>query len=102
MINRKLIKYFISTLIKESFFNLSIPTDEDVKEALLEFFPNPDDLNIPEMTQQIQKILHKQDRYLLNVFSLDRDENVEKIIFKAIFDSKLFNEINSDYSIFVF
>ncbi len=59
-----------------------------MKKALLEFFPNPDALNIPEMTQQIQMILDKKDRYLLNVFSLDRDENVEKIIFKAIFDSK--------------
>ncbi len=102
MNNRKLIKCFIFTFIKKSFSNLSIPTDEDVKKALLQFFPNPDDLDIPEITPEIKKIFDKKDRYLLNVFSLDRDENVEKIIFKAIFDSKLFNEINSDYSIFVF
>ncbi len=59
-----------------------------MKKALLKFFPNPDDLDIPEITQQIQMILNKKNRYLLNVFSLDRDENVEKIIFKAIFISK--------------
>jgi hypothetical protein len=88
MNNRKLIKCFIFTLIKESFFNLSIPTDEDVKKVLLEFFPNPDDLDIPEITQQIQMIFDKKDRYLLNVFSLDRDENVAKTIFKAIFISR--------------
>jgi hypothetical protein len=88
MNNRKLIKYFIFIFIKKSFFNLSIPTDEDVKKALLEFFPNPNDLDIPEITQQIQMIFDKKDRYLLNVFSLDRDENVAKTIFKAIFISK--------------
>ncbi len=47
-----------------------------MKKALLKFFPNPDDLDIPEITQQIQMILNKKNRYLLNVFSLDRDENV--------------------------
>ncbi len=88
MKNGKPIKYFIFTLIKKSFSNLSIPTDEDVKQALLQFFPDPDDLEIPEITQQIQRIFDKKDRYLLNVFSLDRDENVEKTIFKAIFISK--------------
>ncbi len=59
-----------------------------MKKALLEFFPNPDDLDIPEITQQIQMIFDKKDRYLLNVFSLDRDENVAKTIFKAIFISR--------------
>jgi hypothetical protein len=88
MNNRKLIKCFIFTLIKESFFNLSIPTNEDVKKALLKFFPNPDDLDIPEITGQIKMIFDKEVRYLLNVFSLDRDENVGKTIFKAIFISK--------------
>jgi hypothetical protein len=88
MKNGKPIKYFIFTLIKKSFSNLSIPTDEDVKQALLEFFPNPDDLNISKITKRIRKIFKTKKRYLLNVFSLDRDENVEKTISKAIFISK--------------
>jgi hypothetical protein len=71
-----------------SFSNLSIPTDEDVKKALLEFFPNPDDSDIAETTRRIQMILDKKYLYLLNVFSLDRDENVEKTIFEAISISK--------------
>ena len=81
----------MSAFIKD-FFYLSIPTDEDIKQAFHQFFPNPDELDIPSATRRIQKILQKENLHLLNVFSLDRDDDVAKAIFKAIFASMYFTE----------
>jgi hypothetical protein len=77
----------------EKFFYLSVPTDEDIKQAMNRFFPNPDQLDISSTIESIQTILQRENRYLLNVFSLDRDDDVAKTIFKAIFASMYLNEI---------
>ncbi len=75
----------------EKLFYLSVPTDEDIKQAMNRFFPNSDELKISSTIESIQRILQKEHRYLLNVFSLDRNDDVAKIIFKAIFASMYFN-----------
>jgi hypothetical protein len=74
-------------------------TDEDIHEAFEQFFPNLDELDIPSSIKTIQNILQKENRHLLNVFSLDRDDDVGKTIFKAIFASMYFKEIKLRNSI---
>ncbi len=74
-------------------FYLSVPTNEDIKQAMHRFFPNSDELEISSATASVQYILQTENRYLLNVFSLDRDDDVAKTIFKAIFASMYSNEI---------
>jgi len=71
----------------EAFCYFSNPTNGDIEQAFHQFFPNPKDLDIPLATTKIQTILQKENRHLLNVFSLDRDDDVAKTIFKAIFAS---------------
>jgi hypothetical protein len=75
------------------FLYLSVPTDEDVKQAMNRFFPNFDESEMSSATTSIQKILEEENRHLLNVFSLDRDDDVAKTIFKAIFTGMYFNKI---------
>jgi hypothetical protein len=83
----------LSLLLFKIFFSFSIPSDEDIKEAFEKFFPLVEQLNIPLLTKRIKIILRKENRHLLNVFSLERDADVAKTIFKAIFASIYFKEI---------
>ena len=73
--------------------NQPFPTDEDIHKAFEQFFPNLEGLDISLAIKTIQNILQKQNRHLLNVFSLDRDDDVGKTIFKAIFASMYFKII---------
>ncbi|CAF1002638.1 unnamed protein product [Adineta steineri] len=73
-----------------------IPSDEVVRKALAEFFPSLDKSEISKITTQIQELLDKKNRHLLNVFRMDRDKSVAETIFKAIFTMKnKQNEINN-------
>ncbi len=74
------------------------PTNEDIQEAFEQFFPNLEKLDTPLPTETIQSILQKENRHLWNVFSLDRDDDVGKTIFKAIFASMYFEEFNLSFS----
>ncbi|UJR07511.1 hypothetical protein I4U23_011800 [Adineta vaga] len=60
-------------------------TDEDIKKVIEYFLPNFPASDMDFTIKRIKEILQKQNRYLLNIFSLDRDNNVTETIFKAIF-----------------
>ncbi|CAF3904829.1 unnamed protein product [Rotaria sordida] len=61
------------------------PSEEKIVEALNRYFPSLSDSDTSTATNQIKKILKKENRHLLHVFSIDRDQNVAETIFKAIF-----------------
>ncbi|CAF1060452.1 unnamed protein product [Rotaria sordida] len=61
------------------------PSKEEIVEALNRYFPSLSDSDTSTATNQIKKILKKENRHLLHVFSIDRDQNVAETIFKAIF-----------------
>ncbi|CAF4183794.1 unnamed protein product, partial [Rotaria sordida] len=61
------------------------PSKEEIVEALNRYFPSLSDTDTSTAKNQIQKILKKENRHLLHVFSIDRDQNVAETIFKAIF-----------------
>jgi hypothetical protein len=86
----------------EAFCYFSIPTNGDIEQAFHQFFPNPRDLDIPSQMEKIRRILKKENRHLLNVFSLDRDDDVAKTIFKAIFASMYSNEVKDIILLYLF
>ncbi|CAM4773277.1 unnamed protein product [Rotaria magnacalcarata] len=61
------------------------PDQHEIQQALGRFFPDLPDSEGSTAKNQIQKILKKENRHLLHVFSMDRDRNVAETIFKAIF-----------------
>ncbi|CAF1359602.1 unnamed protein product, partial [Rotaria sp. Silwood1] len=60
-------------------------SEKEIEEALDRFFPSVPYSDIGSQTKKIQKILQKENRYLLHVFSMNRDKNIVNTIFKAIF-----------------
>ncbi|CAF3454781.1 unnamed protein product [Rotaria sp. Silwood1] len=62
----------------------TIPTHEEIKQQVKSTFPNLDQSTNLDMSNNINKILDKKNRHLLNVFSLNRDKNIAQTIFKAI------------------
>ena len=59
-----------------------------MQTLFLRFFPNILYSSVPEKIKQIENIMQKKNRYLLHVFSLDRDKHVAETIFKSIFTGK--------------
>ncbi|CAF4194606.1 unnamed protein product, partial [Rotaria sordida] len=57
----------------------------EIVEALNQYFPSLSDSYTSTATNQIQKILNKENHHLLHIFSMNRDQNVAETIFKAIF-----------------
>jgi hypothetical protein len=53
---------------------------------------------MPLIIKRIKNILQKDNRYLMNVFSLNRDDNVAETIFKAIFGMNIKETKNTSYS----
>ncbi|CAF3258135.1 unnamed protein product [Rotaria sp. Silwood2] len=62
-----------------------IPSKQEIKQALDRFYPNIPDSDVSSTIGRIEKILKEENRYLLHVFSMDRDKNVAETIFEAIF-----------------
>ncbi|CAF1014905.1 unnamed protein product [Adineta ricciae] len=60
-------------------------TDDDIRKVIEYFLPNPLAIDMPLAIRRIKQILQKKNRYLLHVFSLNRDNNVAETIFRAIF-----------------
>jgi hypothetical protein len=73
-------------------FQNRIPSEPEIVKALDRFCPNTYDSDGSLPTKRIQNILKEEYRYLLHVFSLDRDKNVAEIIFKAIFTGRYFKK----------
>ncbi|CAF3511447.1 unnamed protein product [Rotaria sp. Silwood1] len=61
------------------------PSDQEIEQALDRFYPTISISEVSLTKKRIQNILKQENRYLLHVFSMDRDKNVAEIIFKAIF-----------------
>ncbi|CAF3430705.1 unnamed protein product [Rotaria sp. Silwood1] len=62
-----------------------IQSEQEIEQALDRFFPSVSYSDIGSATKRIQKILQEENRYLLHVFSMNRDKNIVNTIFKAIF-----------------
>ncbi|CAF2738053.1 unnamed protein product [Rotaria sp. Silwood2] len=61
------------------------PSDQEIEQALGLFFHSASYSDASTVKGQIKKILQKEHRYLLHIFSMNRDKNVAETIFKAIF-----------------
>ncbi|CAF2989754.1 unnamed protein product [Rotaria sp. Silwood2] len=71
-----------------------IPSKQEIKQALDRFYPNIPDSDVSSTIGRIEKILKEENRYLLHVFSMDRDKNVAETIFEAIFTGIHVKQIN--------
>ncbi|CAF4173280.1 unnamed protein product [Rotaria sp. Silwood2] len=61
------------------------PSDEEIEQALDLFFHSASYSDASTVKERIKKILQKEHRYLLHIFSMNHDKNVVETIFKAIF-----------------
>ncbi|CAF1015057.1 unnamed protein product [Rotaria sp. Silwood1] len=61
------------------------PSDQEIEQVLRRFFPSVPNSEVSTAKGRIQKILQEENRYLLYVFCMNRDKNVDETIFKAIF-----------------
>lgn len=95
-----MIKFFIVVFVKTAFLSYSVPTAKDIKEALYQFFPNRREFNLDSVMRRIQEILDPNNRYLLNIFSLNRGNNIAETIFKAIYKGKYLDTITTLQSLF--
>ncbi|CAF1102784.1 unnamed protein product [Adineta steineri] len=79
----------LATLIEQSSTiektDQNYPTNEDIKKVVEYFIPTPDKSEIKLTVTRIKNILQTVNRYLLNVFSLNDDNNMAQTIFNAIF-----------------
>ncbi|CAF1369818.1 unnamed protein product [Rotaria sp. Silwood1] len=60
------------------------PSKQEIEQALRRFYPSVSNSDVSTAKRRIQKILQEENRYLLHVFSMNRDKNVVETIFKAI------------------
>ncbi|CAF4511049.1 unnamed protein product [Rotaria sp. Silwood1] len=61
------------------------PSEQEIEQVLRRFFPSVPNSEVSTAKGRIQKILQEENRYLLYVFCMNRDKNVDETIFKAIF-----------------
>ncbi|CAF1016322.1 unnamed protein product [Adineta steineri] len=90
----------LATLIEQSStiekIDQNYPTDEDIKKVVEYFIPTPDNFDFRSTIDQIKNILIKTNRYFLNVFSLNNDNNMAQTIFNAIFVKNKKNVIGNN------
>ncbi|CAF1242408.1 unnamed protein product [Adineta steineri] len=79
----------LATLIEQSSTtektDQNYPIDEEIKKVVQYFIPTPGNTEMNSTITRIKNILKKDNRYLLNVFSLNDDNNMAQTIFNAIF-----------------